>query len=261
MDTGFIAALIVMLILTAFAFAALRFITIGLSGRIKDNVAKQLQSYDELIQRKEARLAAVMQELSNEESKYSGIRAAKGEAGEHLPEVFLPPVADYFNRGFAEDYRRLNEGFSFDIDKIIEELRHLKQNTDKFSNRALAQRSELVGSLLGKLSFESIYSLSQVDGDEQLEIIRGIVSDLEMQLIDDFMLFNSSFDCIKFYNWLKTEILIKDMRIRIKSSKDLSSVQLPEDVVFEYDRNLCEGFQICIGNKLYDYGIRRCELT
>ena len=259
MDFGFFAALIVMLILTAFAFIALRIITVGVTGRIKDNVVKQLQSYDTLIQKKEAELAAIREQRYNGQGGYSEAEVRKVISDRKLPEVFLPSTAEYISNDFSEDYHKLKKQFTCDNVKIQKEIKTLQLNFQVSDKADPLESSSVIDGILEKLSFDSIFKLSVLEGQEQAAIIEQILEEEEKALLKDFLYQNSDFESSKFYNWLQMKRLINDKTIRIKTSEDNTADQ-PEGARLEYDGNLCEGFQIRVGNKLYDYGVRKCEL-
>jgi|GEM_PF-566994 len=259
MDFGFLAALIVMLVLTVFAFIVLRIITVGVTGRIKDNVVKQLQSYDTLIQKKEAELAAIEQRL-NEHGRYTEVETRKDMAEQKIPEVFLPASAEYICTDFSEDYGKLKKKFSCDKVKIFEEIKKLQLNSQEADKADPLESGSVIDGILEKLSFDSIFKLSVLEGQEQVSIIEQILEGKEKVYLEDFLRQDLEFESSKFYHWLQMKKLIQDKTVYIKTSDEDNAGERPNGVIFEYDSNLCEGFQIRVGNKLYDYGVRKCEL-
>jgi hypothetical protein len=54
---------------------------------------------------------------------------------------------------------------------------------------------------------------------------------------------------------------IMDQTLFVKTTEANTENTFGEAVQTQYDRNLCEGFQVLVGNKQYDYGVRKCELV
>lgn len=258
MNFGLFAAFIVMVILTAFAFIALRIVAASITGRIKDSVVKHLQSYDTLIQRKEAELAAITNEINRGQNRSSEEFAGKIISSQTVANIFLPPNSQFLNNDFSKDYRQLKERFSFNKEKVAEEVKKIDAEISIMSEGKTDY--QVVVGILDKLTFDSIFRLSILEDYEQIEIIQQVLDDNENLILDEFISQNANFDCTKFYHWLDMKKLSLDKSIRVLSTDETHSQGLPENVRFILDKNLCEGFQIRVGNKLYDYGIRKCEL-
>lgn len=259
MTFAFIAALIVMVIMTVIAFIALRIITMGLAGKIKDNVVKQLQSYDFLIQRKEAELAAIKEQLDTEQSNYKFGSVLNGSNEQKLPDLYLPSTSEYMNYDFSEDYKKLKKHFLFDKHNINCAIEQLLQSQETEAG-ALSKDNAVTDKILEKLSFDSMFKLAMLDSNEQQEIVEQLLLEEEKALLEEYIGDNKVFESFKFYDWLKNRQLLNDKQIRVKAAGFQQELNL-DGVLVEYDENLCEGFQIRIGNKLYDYGIRKCELV
>jgi len=255
MKYGFIVALLVMVIITVFTFIILKMIAESTGSKIRDNVITQMQTYDVLIQKKSSELQAIQKQIDNEQSKLLSDMKLSKTMEQSLPGNF-PPANDRFrNIDFSEDYRNLKEGFIFDQEKMIREV---------YSSKEVQVENDiniLLAGLLEKFNFENVFKLSVLHSMEQLEVIREIISEEEDILLEDFIKQNREFSCLAFYQWLYVQKEVNEKQIRVRTAeKNINYSNLGESIKIEYDGNLCEGFQILTGNKLYDYGVRKCEL-
>lgn len=253
----FAAALIVMVVLTALAFIALRIVATSINERIKNNFIKQLQSYDSLIQKKEAELNAITNKVKLGQNNALETIASNNNLNRIVEDIFLPPDAEYICNDFSMDYKQIKESFSFDKEKVDQELSKVYSQLNLIDAK---NDYQVVAGILEKLTFNSIFKLSVIEGNEQIEIIKQVLDDKENKILEQYISDNTNFDCTKFYHWLDLKKLSLDRSIRVLTSDNINYDGVPDNVSFIQDKNLCEGFQIRVGNKLYDFGIRKCEL-
>ncbi len=253
----FAAALIVMVVLTALAFIALRIVATSINERIKNNFITQLQSYDSLIQKKEAELNAITNKVKLGQNNALETIASNNNLNRTVEDIFLPPDTEYICNDFSMDYKQIKESFSFDKEKVDQELSKVYSQLNLIDAK---NDYQVVAGILEKLTFNSIFKLSVIEGNEQIEIIKQVLDDKENKILEQYISDNTNFDCTKFYHWLDLKKLSLDRSIRVITSDNINYDGVPDNVSFIQDKNLCEGFQIRVGNKLYDFGIRKCEL-
>ncbi len=256
MNSGFIAALLVMILLTAFTFFILRMIAASTGDKIRDNVITQVKSYDALIQKKEAELQEVRKQMEHETNQLKKSGKSGLDNNQTTPEgVIITADARYRNIDFARDYKNIKNQFAFDQEQIIKDI--YLENKEKQDE----QECKLLEELLSKLSLDIVYKISAFDSAEQLEIMNDIINQEEKSLMEEFLRQYGNFHCITFYHWLYLQRKIKCNTILVKSSKAGEDYKHISDLIqVQQDNNLCEGFQIFTGSKMYDYGIRRFEL-
>lgn len=255
MNAGFIAALLVMIIMTAFTFVILNFLAVHTGDKIRDNIVNQIKFYDVLVKKKESELQVLKDQLEHEKSKLGDKRASSSEENTALSNVFVTPEYLYLNQDFVKDYRSIKEKFEFSKQEIIKGL------YDEYNNPQYQKERDILDDLSDKFSLANVYKMSAFSGTEQLEIIKDILTKEEKELLRDYILQNHSFNCLKFYQWLYVQRRIKDYRLYVNTAEKQESFDsLGNSVQTRYDSNLCEGIQIYVGNRLYDYGIRKCEL-
>lgn len=255
MNAGFIAALLVMVIMTAFTFVILNFLSVHTGDKIRDNIVNQIKFYDVLVKKKESELQVLKDQLENEKSKLEKKRESTSEDSGALSNVFVTPEYLYINQDFVKDYRYIKEKFEFNLKEIIKGLH------DEYSSPQYQKDREILDELSDKFSLANVYKMSAFSETEQLEIIKDVLTKEEKELLRDYILQNHGFNCLKFYQWLYVQRRIRDYKLYVNTAeKQVSFDTLGNSVQTRYDSNLCEGIQIYVGNRLYDYGIRKCEL-
>lgn len=256
MNSGFIAALLVMILLTAFTFFILRMVASSTGDKIRDNVITQVKSYDTLIQKKEAELQEIRKQIEHETNQLKKSSKLGLDNAQATSEgVIITADARYRNVDFVTDYKNIKNNFSYDQNQIIHDI-YLEYNAKQEE-----QEGKLLEELLSKLSLDIVYKLSAFDSEEQIEIMNEIITQEEKSLMEEFLKLYGDFHCITFYHWLYMQKKIKCNTILVKSLKAGEDYKHISDLIeVQQDNNLCEGFQIFAGSKMYDYGIRRLEL-
>jgi hypothetical protein len=255
MNPGFIAALLVMMIMTAFIFVILRTLAVHTGNKIRDHVVVQLQSYDVLLQKKETELKNLQKQIDQEKEKLSEDTINQNEYEEAPGGVIVTADARYRSNDFFLDYRYMKEQFVFNRREIISEIHAnvIKQNS---SDIIL-----LLDDLLEKFNLDNVYKLSELSKIEQLEVIRDILTQKEKAYLEDYIKQTKEFNCLTFYQWLSMQRILNDRDILVKTAERNENFNdSGNNIHTQYDQSLCEGFQVFVGNKMYDYGIRKCVL-
>lgn len=254
MESALIAALLVMALMVTFTFIILRMISINAGNKIRDNVVSQVQSYDNLIDMKASELQELQKQIVLEKEKLSGTKEMPTQVQPTFVGTTTPSLADYRHYDFANDYAKLKEKLSYQYKNVVKEIyqtNNIEEDKDYIKT---------LNSLIDKLSFENVYKISSLDSEEQLEIIKEIVNEKEMLVLEKF-LDNKQFDCISLYQWLYMQRKLHDVQICVKvTDKEKKTQGYGEIISVEYDHTLCEGFQVFVGNKMYDYGVCKYEL-
>lgn len=254
MEIGLISALVVMVVIVAFTFAFLKITAENTGSMIRDNVVCQIQTYDSLLQEKESELQLVKNRIEAEKAAALKERKVEKHFAQSPADIFLPPDVAFRSIDFYTDYKKIKNSFMFDKEKVLHEVqRIMEENGDTERHRVLA-------GLLDKLSFESIYRLSVLHGEEQLEVILEIISEEEKAVLEEFLAGEEEFNILSFYQWLNVQQKCSDTTVRILTSEKEAGYDFADGVKIQYDMNLCEGFQIRTGTRLYDYGVRNNEL-
>ena len=144
-------------------------------------------------------------------------------------------------------YKQIKSSFSFDYTEIIKQF--IKSNVD---NNDISNELK---NIRDKFSNKIIYKINCVDGELQKEIIKNILSDDEINLLDyDFD--NSKFNILNFINFLEYKIIKESNDIEIVVGyQDIDYSYIDERITMIYDNNITEGIKICYHNKVYDFSI------
>lgn len=144
-------------------------------------------------------------------------------------------------------YKQIKSSFSFDYTEIIKQF--IKSNVD---NNDISNELQ---NIRDKFSNKVIYKINSVDVELQKEIIKNILSDDEINLLDyDFD--NSKFNILNFINFLEYKIIKESNDIEIVVGyQDIDYSDIDERITMIYDNNITEGIKICYRNKVYDFSI------
>ena len=254
MEIGLISALVVMIVIVVFTFVFLRIAAENTGNKIRDNVICQIQTYDSLLEGKASELQRIKNQI--EADKIAALKEKK--VNKHFDQfqtdIFLPVDVAFRSIDFYSDYRKIKDSFIYDKEKIIHELQHIIEEN---SNN---ERYIVLTGLLDKLSFESVYQLSVLNGDEQLEVIREIIATKEKTVLEEFITKEREFNILSFSQWLNVQKECSDTIVKVLIPEKEGDYNFGDGVKTQYDMNLCEGFQIRTGTRLYDYGVRNNEL-
>lgn len=254
MNSSFIAAVIAMAIMTTFSYVILRVITVNTGNKIRDHVITQMETYDVLVKRKSAELEALHKQIEREQKQSSNHRLVS-ITDESPPYVFLAKDVEYRSSDFSSDYINLKSCFHFDRIDIERTVKHINDTLEMKPNSLVMDR------LLEKLSFDNVYKIAILNPKDQFGIVQDILETDEQKLLEEFLKAKKEFDVTSFYHWLYVRKQFSNKEIKVKVA-DIRIIQedFNSDVKFELDTDLCEGFQIYVGNKIYDYGIQKSEL-
>lgn len=254
MEIGLISALVIMVVIVAFTFVFLRITAENTGSMIRDNVICQIQTYDSLLQEKASELQLIKNRIEADKAAALKEKKMKKHFDRFPADIFLPPDVAFRSIDFYTDYKKIKNSFMFDKEKILHEVQHImEENGDNERHRVLA-------GLLDKLSFESVYRLSVLHEEEQLEVILEIIAEEEKTVLEEFLAREKEFNILSFCQWLNVQQECSDTTVRILTSQKEADYDFADGVKIQYDMNLCEGFQIRTGTRLYDYGVRNNEL-
>lgn len=242
-----IIALLVALLACGAVFVIVDVLAGGIIKQMKKEVFRYVKQYNEHMQN-----GTAAQE-SKEKQKYSATEDIK-KKDENLPVPFLPSVRPMRKQDFFQDYRKLRELFNNDMDRVIEQIP--KQEKKEAANYALYAK------MADSLSFDTLYEISSLASEKQLEILREVFEKKECMVLDEYLAqTEQEFDCAQFYTYLKRKKAEYDNTIYCFVGKGNAGPKETDTVVKVCeDEEICEGFQLLHGNLLYDYGVRSSEL-
>lgn len=239
------------------------------SDNIRSKTISLISVYDRLLEEKSIELAKLSPGCraenagTNEEAKLckgqegkekkdkdaAGIAAMN--SGEMLSAAERAGAAAYRDGSIGETYRKIRENFSFSLGEILPKLQEMGKSED-------AKAEEL----LRAMDYDTIYRLSTLPSQQQIEVLRESFSESESQLLDAYLAKCKKFSVLEFYHDLKRTAEQESKRTRLRVPKSIAAEWTTRDgVQIIPDEGICEGLQIEEGNLLYDYCIKTRELN
>lgn len=245
-----VAVLIILIVMNLFMVTVLRQMTLSTGKQIEKDAIRLFSAYDEILEKKSQELQKLEQELEE--------KRQEEKLGETMPAQAVSQAAAgeacvvsgrYRDDTFSDDYQRVKENFSFDPTLVLDHIR--RQIPD--SRQELA----LVEGILGKLSFDDCYEMMTLPTKVQNEILDEFLTEDEKTLHHSYMESSGEEEVQAFYQWLtdRRRILDTGMELRVGVSLKDRAKELGNQVASSYDPEICEGFQVKAGNRIYDYSI------
>lgn len=254
----FIVVMLVILLMNGFLFVVFKGIVLNVGKLAQSNTVQQLSVYDELIEKKEQKLRQLHEELSTKKTWISPDDEQK------LSSIILPPInyfaipeGDYLDADyFLQNYRTIRECFGVNCFQRIRDVLE-EYGSDIFSS--------LVMEILEHFPLEERFNLCTLEEEEQVQVLKEVLNEEEQVILEEFLILNGSFECVEFFDWLEMDAPRNDPRIFIRTcrqDKDFMKIgNIDSRIRIQYDSTICEGVQIIMQNKLYDYSILKREIN
>lgn len=160
------------------------------------------------------------------------------------------------NADFFLDYLTIRNAF---CQSAAEALRELPVQSEEDKSYAAC-----INRLLEKLSFEVVYQLSCQRCEWQEAVLEELLSPEEKEVLNKYRMEQpGTFDITAFSLFLKEQSRALDATVYVyaREPQRLGIRANTELLQLCKDENMCEGFFIMQGNRLYDYGVRSSEIT
>lgn len=263
MNITLLAVGLVMVLMIGFVLLILHGLSVSAGIKIRKDMIKLLESYDNVVDAKSRQikqLQAQLEQLRQEQARLeeeailpadSGGRETA--AGEETP-VMLPDAADYRHSDFADVYSTIRENFRVNIQDCGSLIEQVAQETENHPTG----RGALAAELYKALSYETVFRMVQLPAQQQLEMLDTSLSDDDWTLLRDYceMTQGRAFDVTRFRDWLGELAAMENNDIQVRVGDE----QLARKEDAQLCPKICEGVQIVVGNKLYDYSINEREI-
>lgn len=159
--------------------------------------------------------------------------------------------AEYKDETFKDKYKELKQEMDFDKSDLILDI---IDNSDDEKTDII---SKVFENILNSFDFDTIYELSTIPSNRQIEILNQVFSKEEKAVLRKYIETNGgNFDCIGFFNYVKQNAQLYDPNYYIKTAwQDEKFDDINDKVVTEHDENIVDGIKVVHKNKLYDYSI------
>lgn len=257
----YIATVVVMLGLILFTSVSIITISKTTCQNIKKKTMELTSLYDYLIEEhsqelrnKKRLLAQLEQELepaapvqAAQPQPVANVAASTSVAA--LQTVEKISKATYLNEEMAQTYQEIRSHFSQDFDQVLQKVPALATKTEKSAAECI----------LELFSYETIYSMSFLAQQEQLECIQAVLPVEYTSVLEQFLSENDAFFSLDFYTYLKEQAEQESQKMTIYVSPNVAidaSQQLPVEV----NEDICEGIQVEVNHQLYDFAIEKKEM-
>lgn len=256
---AYIGAAAVIGILIGFVLLCVIWISRKVSEGIRIRTIDLISAYDVLLETRSREL----EELEAEIERHRKALAEKGDAEGHtqgeectvssgaiLNAAERIGAAAYRDAALGQTYQKIKSAFQVDPSEILRALENESEN----------QGVGPAARLLSDLSYDTVYQLSTIPGQEQSQLLRECLNEDALALLDGYQATHKEFSAIGFYDYLRAVAAMEPQRPRLRVSS-LSGNEYPDGVEVIVDPDICEGFQIEFNNTLYDYCIKGRELS
>lgn len=259
----YIAAAIVVALLIGFVALSVSMVAQRVTMSIRERASELLSAYDGLIEKKSQELRklnaavasrkAMLEEGSEDTDALAGAMASQ-ESTVQDNSGFLDVAEKLSSSTYVDPrvggvYKKIRQSFNFDPMTVIREL------VPDLGAEGPATR------LLKQLDFDLVQKLSALDEKDQLEALDAGLDGEGHMLLADYMAQTKKFRAIGFYDYLKSRALTEPQPVVLRVPSTADDIYVPEEVIVEIDDDICEGFEIEANNQLYDYCIRKSEIS
>lgn len=259
----YVAAGIVVALLIVFVALSVRMVAQKVSSGIRHRASELLSTYDEILEKKSQELKRLngivirkKDELRRLEDRVRGMETTDpGTEDAASDPSYVLNVAEKMGNAAYQDgriggvYQKIRAAFSHDPLDVIRDL------VPDVGEKGPATV------LLEQLSFDTVYELSALAESEQLEALESALDESGRQLLADYLAGHRSFKAIAFYDYLKARALSEPQPVVLRIPSSFKVGWLPSGIVIQIDDDICEGFQLEANNQLYDYCVRKSEIS
>ncbi len=253
MEPTFLAVALIMVLLIGFVLIVLHSLTISAGIRIRADMVKLLESYDKVIEAKSRQIQDLQKELdslSGQTRAPAAASAAPSREEEPRTASAIPAAAEYRHAAFGGSYGAIRDSFFLtDGDKqaLVDQIAREEHGTP---------RGEMAGALRQSFSDDTVFRMTLMDPEEQLRLLDTSLNDEDWTLLRDFceerQTGGEPFSVTRFCDWLEEIAALESGQIDVRGSEGSAQDGTPR---------ICEGVQILVGSRLYDYSINEREIV
>ena len=250
-----ILAIGIVLFLLSLLVMILTFTVKRVNVLMKKTFVDKLQEYDYLINDKEKKIDYLDKSIDRKTKSYAKLEQEVELLEKNLEKVeevkrehvILPTDADFEDGNILSGYKKIKEGFKFDVETKIKEFLLSINNDDS--------HYELYCTVKSYFTHSSIYTIMTYQSHEQKLIINELLSDVEKEVLGN-LIQKKKFNVVKFLDELDSLILKSNPQIKIYIGNENENFNyLNKNITTIYDENITEGFKIVYKGIIYDYSI------
>lgn len=206
-----------------------------------------IKEYDEMIDEKNQKLSEINETLrATKEEKIS-----KEEKHITTEETYIDmKTPSYIDENFFENYKKVNETFNIDKEKII------KNFLQKYVNEKDANYNQIYINLKKKLNFDTTYKLINMKEEEKQDYIQKNFSNIEKNIFIEYKKKYTNTDMTKFKTYIDQQIDKTSPIIYIKVGNKYENYdRINPNIKTIYDEKVYTGMIIIYKSKIYDYSL------
>ena len=250
-----ILAIGIVLFLLSLLVMILTFTVKRVNVLMKKTFVDKLQEYDYLINDKEKKIDYLDKSIDRKTKSYAKLEQEVELLEKNLQKVeevkrehiILPTDADFEDGNILSGYKKIKEGFNFDVESKIKEFLSSISFDDS--------HYELYCTVKNYFNHNSIYTIMTYQPSEQQLIINELLSENEKEILGS-LLKKRKFNIVKFLEEIDSLILKSNPEIKVYIGNENENFNyLNENITTIYDKNITEGFKIVYRGVIYDYSI------
>lgn len=261
---AYIGAVVVVVLLIAFATLAVRWIARSVTGSIRNRTLELISAYDELLEERSRTLGEMDRRIQAQDAPRAArepesrrnkttVPAADQNSGTAaLSAAERISTAAYRDSSVAEVYQKIRSAFSFSLPEVLKEIPSLEKPVKK----GPATR------LLEELSGETVCALATLPAEQQRQLLMEELDPEQAALLERYAGQCRVFDSLRFYDFLREEADREPHAPVIRMAPGAAGgCTAPSGMLLVADGDICEGIQVEADNVLYDYSIRAREIV
>ena len=256
MEVGatYISVIVILLVLIGFVLSITMTLANTAGKRIQHDMGRILSSYDYLIDQK---MSKYNLEAENSE-KRKAVNLLKKDDETTSKEILIKEKSLSANSFLRKEASYRVSSLAQGYDSIKNEFRDYAENVKVAAEKAFGKvkRTDFENALLRLseiLKIDDVYELSIKTSEEQLDYFNKVLKPKEKIALTRYLATHgNNFSTIDFYDWVKISAMSVYQGVIVRSgNKNADS---------DYDPTICEGCQIIVGDKIYDYSISKRDI-
>ena len=247
----FIAALLVLAILTLALFFVIRKCVLRLNEKVKQDFFAQLGAYDEHIEQKSRELQELKEELLRLQEEEPSLAAELGDSGGHYL-VLEGSSASYVNMDFYRAYAKVQSEFK---DMAYEGMcRRVAQLCQERRDLAVHEYREIQGIFSRELQYQMV----TLPPDAQREIMATIAKNsvAKKRILDAYSREHTVFNFKEFMEFIREYIVRHEATVYVYSQTGEPCIEgAPKQVLFCRREDITEGYIVQYQDRVYDYSL------
>ncbi len=258
----YIGAALVIGLLIGFVALSVSWLRKTMLRNVRNHTLDLISVYDDLLAQKSMELAELDREIAlRREEDSRQIREVSTDTTQQsisgvAPAVLLAATqraseAAYRDKAVGDTYHQIRDNFSFRLNEVL-----------SAASAGVSQTMGPAGRLLSEIEFETIYQLSTLPQERQLEVLYECLPQEGIALMEEYLQQHPQFAAFEFYDSLRSRAAEESKAVKVfVPGWAAAGIKARYGADVLVDDTICEGFQLEKGGKLYDYCIKTKELS